>query len=335
MHGHSRYINVATVNHVTLQFDSAFIASRLGLVVSESEILRILGVLEFSPVVSDGVFTVTVPSHRVAKDVSILEDIVEEIGRIIGYDAIEEAAIPGVFHITRANAALQSVRLVQNYLQGQGLSEVYNYSFSNAAKDESVGHMDHTNAIGVRNAVSEDFTLMRRSLAPLLMANIRENLKKTPSIGFFEIAKVHSKSSVGFHESKSLGIILSHTSIDDARKMFDGLMEVLEVAPLIISPAIAPYFHPQASGQYLLEDQVIAEFGRVHPTVARTHELPVECVYMELSLDTVLAQRTAGESHYTEPTKFPKVARELNFLLPERTPANTLSSFILSTDARI
>ena len=66
-----------------------------------------------------GVFTVIVPSHRATKDVSILEDIVEEIGRIVGYEAIIEAPIPGDFTITQSNHQLEYDRKIQNYLVGK------------------------------------------------------------------------------------------------------------------------------------------------------------------------------------------------------------------------
>ncbi len=83
----------------------------------------------------------------------------------------------------------------QDYFAGRGWYEVYNYSFSNEAKDESVLIMDHSSAVRIQNAVSEEYTIMRRSLAPLLLSNVRENLKISSSFSFFEIAQTHSKQA--------------------------------------------------------------------------------------------------------------------------------------------
>lgn len=82
-------------------------------------------------------------------------------------------------------------------------------------------------AIRIQNAVSQEFTVMRRSMAPLLLQNLHENLKSSELVRFFEIARVHHKNSEGMQERKMLAGVLSHSSVNAVRALLDGLFQKL------------------------------------------------------------------------------------------------------------
>ena len=117
--GQSHFVNESTINHITLRVTPKFIIERLGKVISTEEMMDILTRLEFAPRLEGTEIVVTVPPHRATKDVTIVEDLVEEIGRIIGYDEITEAPIPGEFTITRSNSEVIKRRKIQDFLLGQ------------------------------------------------------------------------------------------------------------------------------------------------------------------------------------------------------------------------
>ena len=116
------------------------------------------------------------------------------------------------------------------------------------------------------------------------------------------------------------------------------MLELLGADINIESTAIAPYFHPMASGRYMMDGEVIAEFGRIHPQVAREFNLSPEASYFECYLDR-LQTHTLSQSglrrSYVEPNKYPSIIRELNFIMGERAPTGRIGEMIAGVDPRI
>lgn len=245
--GHFEYLNEDKVNHTVLSLTHTFIESRIGVAISEAEVLKTLSDLEFAPAVLGGNYEVIVPSHRATKDVRIIEDIVEEVGRIHGYDLIGEAPIPGEFAITHRNDWVAMRNTIQNYMVGAGFYETFNYSFSNAEKDESVLIFEEHDAIRIQNAVSQDFTMMRRTMAPLLLLHAHENLKQKGEVKFFEIAKVHHKQDGVMSENKKFAGVMTHGDVATVRTLMDGLLAQLGVTAKVLQGGNLPFLHPNSS----------------------------------------------------------------------------------------
>ncbi|HEY7210792.1 MAG TPA: phenylalanine--tRNA ligase subunit beta, partial [Bryobacteraceae bacterium] len=135
-----------------------FVARKLGKELSESEITGILralgfGVGESSP----GLLTVTVPTWRATKDISLKDDLVEEIGRMIGYGEIVPAAPLVASVVPPSNPMRLYLRRVRRQIADQGFTEVYNYSFITAA-DAKRFQLDLSEHIGVRNPIASELT---------------------------------------------------------------------------------------------------------------------------------------------------------------------------------
>lgn len=98
------YVNTSKLKNISIEVTHDFIAKKLGRAIPEADINRILTALGFEYAALDAnTFSVKVPSWRATKDVSIKEDIAEEVGRIYGYDRIADAPIPGFFSIASKN----------------------------------------------------------------------------------------------------------------------------------------------------------------------------------------------------------------------------------------
>ncbi len=117
--GISEYVNAGKVRNIELNVPHDFIESRIGTTLSVEEATGILERLGFMPELQNGTHHVRVPSHRASKDISIPEDIVEEIGRLHGYDSILEVPIPGVFQMTTKNDWVSLRNTLQNYFVGK------------------------------------------------------------------------------------------------------------------------------------------------------------------------------------------------------------------------
>jgi len=130
------FVNTSRVNHITISTDIAFIERKLGIKIPQSDIERILKKLGFEVTFSGEKFDVVVPSWRATKDISIKEDIAEEIGRIYGYDKIPEQPIVDAFEIVEKNQNIVLKNAVVDYFVSKEMYEAYNYSFSSLEKDQ-------------------------------------------------------------------------------------------------------------------------------------------------------------------------------------------------------
>lgn len=139
---------------------------------------------------------ITVPSWRASKDISIREDIVEEVIRIYGYDQIAPTHIPSDTSISLRNPTKVLRDSSLDFWKSAHYSEVYNYSFTNADLEKAIGCDDMTDAVGIQNAFNVEYTHMRRSLSVRLFDNIAKNRNIRESLRFFEIGKVYSKDQV-------------------------------------------------------------------------------------------------------------------------------------------
>lgn len=139
---------------------------------------------------------IKVPTWRATKDITISEDLVEEILRIYGYENIPALPISGDFEIQEKNKEKQLYNQVLAFFSSANFYEVYNYSFTNALlQAKSLLNFDE-NLIKITNAYTVDFTHMRNSLAPRLFENIANNLKYSENLAFFEIGKIYAKNLI-------------------------------------------------------------------------------------------------------------------------------------------
>jgi len=170
--GDFAYLDTDRVNLRKIRTDIDFVEKKLGLHISKTDTENILHRLGFEVSWAGDELVAQVPSWRATKDIAIKEDLVEEIGRIHGYEQVPDTPILGPFSIAQRNHEIELRDRVNTYFSAHGLYEVYNYSFSNAEKDAKIGLEDADNAIHIRNSFNVEHTLMRRSLTPSLLAAV-------------------------------------------------------------------------------------------------------------------------------------------------------------------
>jgi len=176
---------------VSVGLDLSLIRRRLGIELGSERIKEILVASGFGvmPNLQDGV-EVRVPYFRAGRDVSCAEDLVEEIGRIHGYENIPEVApqIPSeASHSPAMNAVEDEIR---DYLAGAGLSEYYDYSFMGSQQAADLG-IDITRAVALENTLDSNQELLRTSLVPGLIRVAQRNLKHRSSLAMFELGRTY------------------------------------------------------------------------------------------------------------------------------------------------
>lgn len=168
----SSYVNENSIRNICIEISYDFINMKAGIEIPKDEAKQILISLGFIiNVEEDNKLKIQVPSWRSTKDVTIAEDIAEEVARVYGYEKTPLTPLSANFSISQKNADTTLRDATLDHFSKSGSHEVYNYSFTSAALDGKILFQDMENAVGIRNAFNEEYTHMRRSLAPRLLMN--------------------------------------------------------------------------------------------------------------------------------------------------------------------
>ena len=283
--------------------------------------------------------TITIPPYRM--DISILEDIVEEVSRIYGYNNIPPT-IPKI----NKNPEIPSNVLafesrIRNNLVSQGLTEVMNISFV-SEKDLKLFKLsnliDDDKVIRISNPMNNDETLLK----PLLIINVLKTLRTNINYGnknlsVFEIGKVFTKSEGKPKEEKHLCIALYGKKYDNwAGKENFSFFELKDITDrLIISLGnetnVEPvntlsFLHPYISGKLIIGGEEVGIIGKLHPEVTKNFDL--EEVYMcEINLDK-LEEKTKKHITFEEIKRFPVSPRNISVIVPKNYYVGKLVEFI-------
>jgi len=208
---------------VRLSVSEELINKRFGHVIPTKEIKGILQRLQFEVSYKAKTFEITVPSFRATKDISIPEDIVEEVARIYGYDNLDYNLPTVVLKKPIMDVSRKAERDIKKWLAWtQGYNEVYTYPFTNQAWVKKMGlkQEDHLKMV---NAVSPEQSLLNLSLLPNLFAVAEDNVRWYDDFKIFELERVFDKNNKGiFHADKKKQTFLPRQ---------DKFLTGLEVAP--------------------------------------------------------------------------------------------------------
>lgn len=336
------------LNHIEISVPFALVKQKSGIEIPESDIQKILTKLGFQyQKTSDEFFSVIVPSWRATKDISIREDIVEEILRIYGYENIPKIPLSGDFSIQEKNKELSLYNRILQFFSARGWNEVYNYSFTNKDLEAKILSKNIDSLIAIQNAYTTDFTHMRDSLAPRLLENISTNLRHDATLRFFEIGKIYGKNlardsrlNALLHDQKHLpfpekmqfaGISTADTiaTLRDTLERF--FLEIFAKIPEISQGNDAHFLHPGVSGKYVHNGIVLAKFGKFHPQVVENFSIPENTLYFEVNFEEIFQIATQIVREFSHISAYQPISRELNFLLPKHTEIATVARKIEET----
>ncbi len=172
-----------------------FINERLGSEIDIEYAKNLLENVEFEVSINDDVLSITAPFWRM--DIAIAEDIVEEIGRLHGYDKLPVILPLRSSKPARKNEILEFNKVLRHKLAKAGANEVLTYSFVNGKLLQDVGIKPDTSAYHLRNALSPDLQFYRPVLIPSLLSKVHSNIKAQSGsdenvFALFEIGKAHT-----------------------------------------------------------------------------------------------------------------------------------------------
>jgi phenylalanyl-tRNA synthetase beta chain len=293
----------------------------LGAAVEDSVVDGIFQRLEFSFTRTPEGWNIEVPSFRV--DVSVEQDLLEEIARLYGYDRF-----PGTLPAWRGYGSYlpsePGERRLRDLLSNGGYSEVTTYSFSDEGTERR--YRPNVEPIKFQNPMTEDATILRTSLVPGMLKSLHWNLNRgIHDLQLFELSEVYSKSG----ENRALilaacGALRAQTVHEGSRDFgfFDLKGDVESILEGFGAPAqlaelntneIPPYYHPGRSARF----GDLAVFGEVHPEQLEGLKIRHRVVLAEINVEALLL-RTSKHSVHAIP-RFPAIRRDFSFLLDKGT----------------
>jgi phenylalanyl-tRNA synthetase beta chain len=307
---------------------------KLGRPIDPAEVRGILerlafGVSERAP----RVFSVTVPSWRATKDIRIKDDLVEEVGRMVGYDSITPQAPLVAASVPPADPQRKFHHDVRDLFAGLGFTEVYNYSFVSEESVRAFG-LDPACHVRVLNPIASDQALMRSSLVPGVWRNITENAKHRESFRIFEVGReIHvGQASRPVERKNALPDEVPHlvaaiydrhgdgvAGLVESKRAAECLMPGAQVCPA----AGRPFEHPARAADVLWNGEKTGRLFELHPSLIETGRAAI------LDIDLRAVERLqAVEKKYSPIRRYPTSAFDLSVIAGERELAGKLESLI-------
>lgn len=297
------------------------INSLLGLELTLEDVKKNLNNLQFPFDLKGTEFTVTIPMRR--NDVTMCEDLVEEVGRLYGYEHIQNhmpvSSIRKGSYV--GNVALR--KAISKRLRSLGLNETRTYTLISPTMDAMFNY-DRKEPIPVLKPLSTDKSIIRQSILPSLMGVLEYNLaRNTKDVNIYEIANTYSNTSL---EETRLAILMSGDYIVNTwqglkvkadfyclKGIVTNLLDYLGYQDRysFTSTQDVPDMHPGATAIINIDNNPIGYMGRVHPRVSKK-----ETYVLELSLNK-LSSRKTGAYKFKEQNRYPSIVKDVAFVMPK------------------
>ena len=301
----------------------------LGMKLSNNEILTVFDKLGFTYVVNENNIQVSVPKRRI--DISIKEDLVEEVGRIHGVDNL----IGKVPKLSGRPGHLDNkIRAIRNKMISLGLNETLTYILIN---DKEVKNytLDEFEEVRLQSPMSEDKNTLRYSMIPS-MVKIYEynNARNNSDISIFEIGKGFYKKQGEYGEELKLSVLMSGTyfkGVGITEKVnfytIKGIAEEIldylgyEGRYSFVNNEFAKEFHPGQTAEISVNGDSVGIVGKVHPNILK------DVYVMEINLSKLLEKRV-GKMKYKEFSKFPGIKKDIAIVVDTNITSKNVEEVI-------
>ncbi|HII0951798.1 TPA: phenylalanine--tRNA ligase subunit beta [Staphylococcus aureus] len=311
----------------------------IGFDLSQNDIVTIFNQLGFDTEINDDVITVLVPSRR--KDITIKEDLIEEVARIYGYDDIP-STLPVFDKVTSGQLTDRQykTRMVKEVLEGAGLDQAITYSLV-SKEDATAFSMQQRQTIDLLMPMSEAHASLRQSLLPHLIEAASYNVaRKNKDVKLFEIGNVFFANGEGELPDQVeylSGILTGDYVVNQwqgkketvdfylAKGVVDRVSEKLNLE-FSYRRADIDGLHPGRTAEILLENKAVGFIGELHPILAADNDLKRTYVF-ELNFDALMAV-SVGYINYQPIPRFPGMSRDIALEVDQNIPAADLLSTI-------
>ena len=307
---------------------------KLGVAIPEKQIEKILEHLGFEITNKGDKWSIKIPTWRATKDVSIPEDLVEEVARIWGYDKIT-SVLPEMSIAAPKQNKLRDLehRLRDILTRDFGYSECDNYAFVSREQKENLG--DGREYLELDNPLSKEKPLLRRSLLPNLTENVVKNIEYFDTIKIFEIGKIFTPELPGARTDLKGDELLprqdaaltacvaakkNQNPVAEARRALERIAEELNLNLEVRTPEKFEHWqHPGRTADVFADGESIGAIYELHPSTAKKSGLEIRLGVLELNLNSLLEKVLAAPvAQYKKVAQFPEVTRDIAFVADDK-----------------
>lgn len=303
----------------------------LGTNIPKEDIIDVFTKLGFKQEAESEKTIVTVPTRRI--DISIKEDLIEEVGRIYGVDNIE-GKLPVV--PMKMGHVDKTIRKIRAKMSNMGLNETLSYVLIND-KDIHKFTTDKFDELKLLDPITEERNTLRYSVIPSLYKIYEYNkARENKNVCIFEIGKGFWKKGEEYGENQKISALMTgeyykgighskNVDFYDIKGVTEELLDYLgyENRYSFIMPKQTPAeFHPGQVAEISVNNDIVGIIGRIHPSVEK------EAVYvMEINLDKLLDKRV-GKMKFKEISKFPTVKKDISVLVSKDMTSKDVETLI-------
>ena len=285
----------------------------LGTTISKEDVLNVFRKLAFETEVNGDKITVSVPKRRI--DISIEEDLIEEVGRIYGVNNIE-GKLPSL--PLKQGSYNKTLRNIRNKMIDLGLNETLSYILVND-KEATKYTTDNVEIVKLLDPMTEERNTLRYSMIPSLVKIYEYNKARSQKdVSIFEIGKGFYKKDEQYGENLKLCVLMTgerylsvkskQVDFYDIKGVAEELLDYLGYAgrySFVVKDELPKEFHPYQTAQISVNNDIVGIIGKLHPNCTKDN------VYvLEINLDKLLEKKT-GKMKYKEISKFPSVKKDL------------------------
>lgn len=302
--------------------------AQLDLALPSDQVTDILSRLGLTPQFDGTTWVCTAPSWR--HDISIEQDLVEEIARVYGYDNLPSKMPAATNGMPRLAESIRDKNRLRSQLVDLGLNEVITYSFVNPELHNRFHGTEQV--MDLANPITADMVRMRQSMAPGLTQAASYNLNRQhKGVAIFEVGQCFVARDGELTQNDRIGVLLSGEVAQwdwqqpaRANDFYDikGVVEALLAHvsdTLSFRPCERQGMHPGQTAEVWVGDRLIGTLGALHPECAEALDLPLNTFVADLELAGVVQGQVAS---FTPLSKFPASGRDLALLVKDQSWAD-------------
>ena len=306
----------------------------LGFLPDDEQVADMLGRLGLSLTVHDEGWMATPPSFRF--DLTLEADLIEEVGRVFGYDNLPTANNRGDLTMRPLPETATPLTRVRSLLVDRGYQEAITYSFVDAGTLQAIEPT--VTPVALQNPISSDLSVMRTSLWAGLIGALKHNLARQQGrVRIFESGLKFIQQNNELKQNNYISAVLvgelfpeqwgvGKQTVDffDVKADVEALLACCGVSGAFCAASHAA-LHPGQSARISLHDETVGWLGCIHPGLAQELGVPRQTCLFELNLD-ILHQRRVPS--FQNLSRFPSIRRDLAIVVNAETPAGALCDAI-------
>lgn len=330
-----------------LTLTEKYVKDYLGVKITLEEMQNIFNGLSFGTEIRDKEIVVYVPNRRL--DITIKQDLIEELARIYGYDKLKET-LPSMNLCAEYTKEQKIRRTIAQTLRGIGLSEVLTYSLVSEKKAHEFALLlgDDKKELALLHPMNEERKYLRRNLVSSLIDVIKyNNARKIENLAIYEIGKryfyegdetcedwcvsgtIQGVQATNLWSSKSNRVDFYYVK-GILELLFAKLNITVKYQPLKIP---CPELHPGRSAEIVFNDKVIGFVGELHPKYAKDEDIEDTYVF-EINLDEIFLKEN-NVTIFSSISKVPPVFRDLAFIMDNNQSIGEIIDAIYRVDRKM